>query len=54
MEALKSVVGLGKKEQEGQEPVSGVKGEGTAVEPYDSGNQGTYAAKSLTRRHADA
>ncbi|TKA80089.1 hypothetical protein B0A55_02465 [Friedmanniomyces simplex] len=39
MEAIKSAVGFGKKEQEGQEPVSGVKGEGTAGEPYDSGNQ---------------
>ncbi|KAK1061914.1 hypothetical protein LTR74_010706 [Friedmanniomyces endolithicus] len=39
MEALKAAVGLGKKEQSGQEPVSGVKGTGTAAEPYDSGNQ---------------
>ncbi|KAK0863978.1 hypothetical protein LTS02_006220 [Friedmanniomyces endolithicus] len=39
MEALKAAVGLGKKEQSGQEPVSGMKGTGTAAEPYDSGNQ---------------
>ncbi|KAK3069968.1 hypothetical protein LTR53_011277 [Teratosphaeriaceae sp. CCFEE 6253] len=39
MDALKAVVGSGKKEQEGQEPISGVQGEGTAVEPFDSGNQ---------------
>ncbi|KAK1035887.1 hypothetical protein LTS16_014153 [Friedmanniomyces endolithicus] len=39
MDALKAAVGLGKKEQSGQEPVSGVKGSGTAAEPYDSGNQ---------------
>jgi hypothetical protein len=39
METLKSVVGLSKKTQEGQEPVSGVKGDGNAVEPYDAGNQ---------------
>ncbi|KAK3653860.1 hypothetical protein LTR56_004270 [Elasticomyces elasticus] len=39
MEAIKSVVGLGKKEQEGQEPVSGVKGEGSAAQPYDAGNE---------------
>lgn len=39
MEAIKSAVGLGKKDQEGQEPVSGVKGEGTAAEPFDAGNQ---------------
>ena len=38
METLKSVGGLGKKEQEGQEPVSGVQGEGSGVEPYDAGN----------------
>ncbi|KAK5681911.1 hypothetical protein LTS10_006445 [Elasticomyces elasticus] len=39
MDAIKSVVGLGKKEQEGQEPVSGVKGEGSAAQPYDAGNE---------------
>ncbi|KAK0284440.1 hypothetical protein LTR35_000950 [Friedmanniomyces endolithicus] len=39
MEALKAAVGLGKKEQSGQEPISGMKVTGTAAEPYDSGNQ---------------
>ncbi|TKA44830.1 hypothetical protein B0A54_03120 [Friedmanniomyces endolithicus] len=39
MEALKAAVGLGKKEQSGQEPISAMKGTGTAAEPYDSGNQ---------------
>lgn len=40
METLKSVIGLGSKSstQEGQEPVSGVQGQGTAGEPYDAGN----------------
>ena len=39
METIKSAIGLGgKSEQEGQEPVSGQGGEGTAAEPYDSGN----------------
>lgn len=42
MESLKAVVGLGQKEQQGQEPVSGVKGSGSAAElaPYDAGNDG--------------
>ena len=29
---------LGDKSQSGEEPVSGVKGEGTASDPYDAGN----------------
>lgn len=49
METIKSAVGLGKKEQEGQEPVSGEKGAGTAVEPYDAGNkEGNTRACTVT------
>lgn len=39
MDKLKGAVGLGGKDQEGQEPVSGAKGEGTAPEPFDAGNK---------------
>lgn len=39
MDKLKDVVGLGGKSEEGQEPVSGTKGEGTAPEPFDAGNK---------------
>ncbi|KAK5122045.1 hypothetical protein LTR85_004291 [Meristemomyces frigidus] len=39
MDTIKNAVGLGKESQEGQEPVSGQQGEGTAVEPFDAGNQ---------------
>ena len=47
MDTLKGAVGLGKKDQEGSEPVSGEKGEGTTAEPFDAGNkqaqaQGTF------------
>lgn len=41
METIKKVVpftGL-KKDESGQEPVSGVEGQGTSTEPYDAGNQ---------------
>jgi hypothetical protein len=37
MEAIKSTIGLGKKES-GEEPVSGETGTGTVAEPYDAGN----------------
>jgi len=40
MDAIKSAVGLGKTTQEGQEPVSGQQGEGTAAQPFDQGNEG--------------
>lgn len=39
MDAVKNVVGLGQKTQEGQEPVSGQQGAGTAGEPFDAGNK---------------
>lgn len=39
MDKLKSAVGIDKKDQEGQEPVSGATGEGTTAEPFDAGNQ---------------
>jgi len=53
MEALEAAVGLGKKEQSGQEPVSGMKGTGTAAEPYDSGNQeGAYHVFTMGRTQA--
>ena len=54
MDAIKSAVGLGKKDQEGQEPVSGLKGEGTAVEPFDQGNQeGRSTAINISSIHCD-
>lgn len=40
MNTLKKVVGGGsKKEEAGQEPVSGAQGQGTVGQPYDAGNQ---------------
>ena len=39
METVKSVLGFGKTEQQGQEPISGQQGSGTVAEPYDAGNQ---------------
>ncbi|KAK5698643.1 hypothetical protein LTR97_006290 [Elasticomyces elasticus] len=54
MDAIKSVVGLGKKEQEGQEPVSGVKGEGSAAQPYDAGNEGSSELGGKAAQHTDA
>lgn len=39
MDKLKSAVGMGGKSEEGQEPVSGAKGEGTSAEPFDAGNK---------------
>lgn len=43
MEAIKNAIGLGAGKtdttQEGQEPVSGQLGSGTAAQPYDLGNQ---------------
>ncbi|RMY46809.1 hypothetical protein D0865_09057 [Hortaea werneckii] len=39
MDAVKNVIGLGQKTQEGQEPVSGQQGSGTAGEPFDAGNK---------------
>ena len=45
MDKLKGAVGMGGKDQEGQEPVSGAKGEGNAVEPFDAGNkQGRWSS----------
>lgn len=38
MEAVKSAVGLGKKDEAGEEPVSGETGEGTTAAPFDAGN----------------
>jgi hypothetical protein len=38
MDTVKSAVGLGKKEEAGEEPVSGEKGEGTTAQPFDAGN----------------
>ncbi|KAK4553917.1 hypothetical protein LTR86_009092 [Recurvomyces mirabilis] len=54
METLKAVVGLGKKEQEGQEPVSGVQGEGSGVEPYDAGNSAESDLGGKAPQHTDA
>ena len=48
MNTIKSAVGMGKKDEEGQEPVSGEKGEGTTAEPFDAGNQpvqGTFMSQ---------
>ena len=43
MDKIKSAVGVGNKDQEGQEPVSGESGEGTTAKPFDAGNKpGTY------------
>ncbi|EMC98381.1 hypothetical protein BAUCODRAFT_32413 [Baudoinia panamericana UAMH 10762] len=53
MNTLKSIVGLGKKEQEGQEPVSGVQGEGNAVEPYDAGNSEEPELGGKAPQHTD-
>jgi hypothetical protein len=39
MDTIKSAVGMAKKEQEGQEPVSGKQGEGNPAEPFDQGNK---------------
>ncbi|KAK3680218.1 hypothetical protein LTR78_000596 [Recurvomyces mirabilis] len=54
METLKAVVGFGKKEQEGQEPVSGVQGEGSGVEPYDAGNSAESELGGKAPQHTDA
>jgi len=54
MEKIKDAIGLGATGREGQEPVSGEQGAGTATEPYDAGNrEGTIlhsAAKILKRQ----
>jgi len=39
MEKIKDAIGLGATGREGQEPVSGEQGAGTATEPYDAGNR---------------
>ncbi|KAK3703913.1 hypothetical protein LTR37_014131 [Vermiconidia calcicola] len=39
MNALKNAVGVGKKDKEGDEPVSGEQGEGTTAAPFDGGNR---------------
>ncbi|KAK5119028.1 hypothetical protein LTR62_000239 [Meristemomyces frigidus] len=39
METIKAAMGFGQKDQQGQEPVSGAKGAGDAMEPYDLGNE---------------
>lgn len=49
METIKSVIGLGKGTQEGQEPISGETGAGTAEEPYDQGNQEGRAVEASSR-----
>lgn len=36
--SIAPVIGLGSTTESGQEPRSGVKGAGTAVDPYDAGN----------------
>jgi len=38
MESIKNATGLGSAEQQGQEPVNGTTGAGTAGEPFDQGN----------------
>lgn len=48
METVKNAVGLGKESQQGEEPVSGQQGEGTAVKPFDAGNQeGTHLPQQV-------
>lgn len=41
METIKKVIPFtgSKKDESGQEPVSGLEGQGTTTEPYDAGNQ---------------
>ncbi|KAI7560103.1 hypothetical protein KC346_g22651, partial [Hortaea werneckii] len=39
MDAVKNAIGLGQSTQQGQEPVSGQQGSGTAGEPFDAGNK---------------
>lgn len=36
--SIAPVIGLGSTTESGQEPRSGVKGAGTAADPYDAGN----------------
>lgn len=36
--SIAPVIGLGSTTESGQEPPSGVKGAGTAADPYDTGN----------------
>lgn len=38
MEKVKETLGLDKKDQEGQEPVSGQQGDSAAGQPFDAGN----------------
>lgn len=38
MDKVKEVIGLEKKDQEGQEPVSGKQGDTAAGQPFDAGN----------------
>lgn len=48
MEKIKDAIGFGSKFQEGQEPVSGEQGAGTATEPYDAGNrEGMHGIPSI-------
>lgn len=44
MEKIKDAIGLGAMGREGQEPVSGEQGAGTATEPYDAGNREDHPA----------
>jgi hypothetical protein len=38
MESIRNAIGLCTANQQGQEPVNGATGVGTAAEPYDQGN----------------
>lgn len=38
IDSIAPVIGLGSTTESGQEPRSGVKGAGTAADPYDAGN----------------
>lgn len=38
IDSIAPVIGLGSTTESGQEPRSGVKGAGTATDPYDAGN----------------
>lgn len=45
--SIAPVIGLGTTTESGQEPRSGVKGTGTATDPYDAGNAESQFEDSL-------
>lgn len=54
METLKKIVPFvgSRQDESGQEPLSGVEGQGTSIEPYDAGNkEGKHYLPFPSRNH---